>query len=435
MGQIDAIRAKLLAGSRPYDLFKKEGFARTTVYATYNAMLKNGDFTGIIPNSINTGPTEDDEKLAEESDELADVTFVHKSSASGTVKRSAANPTGKTINVVNFDGSGGPSLDAVNAARGALGMAMVPSILRMPMPELLYIAMVTSISEFSWPPMQPQDFIDTVLKEWLEACDIITRPIIKRAELQEIVDKASTTPESVFKKYVAENGYVSPDQVNDLINSAVERVKHEMGGNGNGHNGNGEKHGDEQSIPTATITPGATPSTDAGAIEINIPTGPVSEKIIPVNEPTVEKSQPDVKPIESKPPIIVDSKSLQPPVINTGDCNPKNMVGSTKIQDMINSKKDITPETIIANIPDAYMWMIPRLRANGILTVGQLLTRSIQDLENLENLGDAMAKKINVWVISMGFKLREPGADFVPGTKIEPADNVGNIKAQENKGG
>ena len=417
MGVSDVIRQRLLAGDRPYSLLK-EGFARPTVYAIYNKMVSDGQLTGgsqppINPISVDTEPDDEGPDDGEMTDSSPFGTQPKKSPTM-TIKRSTPSPTGKTANVINFTGTGGLPFDAVNAARGALGMALVPSILRMPMPELLYTAMVTSISEFSWPPMQPQDFIDTVLKQWLEACDIITRPIIKKADLQAIVDKANIVDENSpgIKKFLADKGYLTQPQVNDLINSAIERIKKETeaANNGNGHNGNGKNGGEKTTeIPTATIEPDIHPASGAepkSAIEITVKAGPVTQEVISATLPTEQEV------VTS--PVIIKAENLQPPKIEADDLKTNLIVGSTKVQD-IKSMNQVSESTLIASVPGVLMWIPPRLRENGITTMGQLTTRTVKDLEKMPNLGDAMAMKINQWVTAAGFKLKS--VDVTPEEK------------------
>jgi hypothetical protein len=86
----------------------------------------------------------------------------------------------------------------------------------------------------------------------------------------------------------------------------------------------------------------------------------------------------------------------------------------TPIQSL--TKPKITEETIIANVPDVLQWMVIRLRDNGILTIGQLITRSESDLVCMTGLGNAMSRKIKEWVEELGFKLKEltPAKDSIP---------------------
>lgn len=314
MTQTDEIRVALLQGIRPYPLSRDKKYNRGLVYQIYNKMVANGELDPgggvVIPDD--TGETEDDD----------DGTFKEvpvnapfqprggggNGNSKGTInmKRSAASAAGKSVNVVDFTGSGGLPLDAVNAARAALGIALVPSILRMPMPELLYTAMAVSISEFGWQAMQPQDFIDTVLYEWLDIRGIITRPIARKSELQDLVDKANTIDENspALKRYITDHNLIPFEQVQEMVNNAVANAIKQDGkddGNGDGHNGNGhngnggnggtEKHVD---VPTATIEPSQPePGEIREAIEIKVTDSSPTETLTP---PTVQVPEVVVPP-------------------------------------------------------------------------------------------------------------------------------------------
>ena len=53
--------------------------------------------------------------------------------------------------------------------RGVLGILVRPKVLSMPTPELLYPAMVLACTDWGWSPMEPHDFIDTVLDKFIQA--------------------------------------------------------------------------------------------------------------------------------------------------------------------------------------------------------------------------------------------------------------------------
>lgn len=94
-------------------------------------------------------------------------------------------------------------IDAVNRIRGILGISLRPKVLNMPMPELLYPSMVIAVTELGFPPMRPDDFIDTVLYQWLEACDYIPYAYMKVSELERLAKKygvAETEGEVAKKK-------------------------------------------------------------------------------------------------------------------------------------------------------------------------------------------------------------------------------------------
>jgi hypothetical protein len=371
----EEIRQALINGEKPYPLTKR--YSRGQVYSIYNLMVAKGELSqygGVIPDPVDN--THVDNPSDTDEDDGSDQSGTQqKVKLPYTVKRAAASASGKTADVINFAGQNLPA-NAVSAVRGALGMAVVPSVLRMPMPELLYTAMVVSISEMGWPSLQPQDFIDSVLYQWLDACDFIVRPIQKKSELQAILDKSNAIDENspALKKYVAEHKLMTWEQAQEIFkNSQTIQANSNIdgnGNNGNGHNGNGH----EQIM---------------------------EEKTIPNTEVKHEVNIQQVKPIIQEKPVTQPMQSVQTRKI-------------TPIQSL--TKPKITEETIIANVPDVLQWMVIRLRDNGILTIGQLITRSESDLVCMTGLGNAMSRKIKEWVEELGFKLKEltPVKDSIP---------------------
>ena len=57
--------------------------------------------------------------------------------------------------------------------------------------------MVISVTELGFKPMRPDDFIDTVLYQWLEACDYVPYAFIKKSELEQLAKTYGETEEII----------------------------------------------------------------------------------------------------------------------------------------------------------------------------------------------------------------------------------------------
>jgi len=174
----DAITNELLAGETPYRLSKK--YPRASVYRIYNELVQSGRITE--PGSI-----------VVETEERPEGTppFVRVPSTSPPVPPAPLETQVTTkereagVDKVEIGATSLP-VDVVNRIRGILGISFRPKVLSCPTPELLYPSMVISVTELGFPAMRPDDFIDTVLYQWLEACDIVPYAFIKKSELEEL---------------------------------------------------------------------------------------------------------------------------------------------------------------------------------------------------------------------------------------------------------
>jgi len=230
MSQItDQIRAELLRGQRPYALVK-QGFDRSSVYKVYNLMQAGGELDHVVATS-SISDVQDDEADKEDKSPKGEAP-VSRGSGAETIQ--------------SLPGDIDLPAAAVNRVRNVLGISLVPKVLRMPMPELLYQSMVIAVSEMGWPALQPQDFIDTVLYQWLEACDYLPRAFIKKSELQKMVDDYTTFNENspAFKKYLADHNLVTMEQARIVL-----KVPENGGNGGNGHTDAEKK---EEPAPTTT---------------------------------------------------------------------------------------------------------------------------------------------------------------------------------------
>jgi len=173
------IMSRLLSGEPPYSLVK-QGFSNAAVYAVFNTLVADGKLND--PNVFANVRTQGKPVEIDTDGEEVKVAVSAKSGKQQKQTRDTAD----TVDLnVNF------SEDAIARVRGIMGIAAVPKVLRMAMPEMLYPAMVISVSEFGWPVMKPDDFIDTVLYQWLEACDFIPNVFIRKSELQKLIDDNS----------------------------------------------------------------------------------------------------------------------------------------------------------------------------------------------------------------------------------------------------
>ncbi len=370
MSSNSEIRKALLAGERPIDVTKRH--PRATVYRMYSELIASGE----LPNSDvfadkNVATDEDDEQQAPPGQSLpggGPLPF--------TVRRRAPSASGKTANIVDFVGQDTMPADTLNAVGRALGVNIVPEVLRMPMPQMLYTAMVISVAEFGWRVMAPQDFIDTVIKQWLEACDIVVQPYGVKSRMQNAYEQAVNLDENnpALKKYIAEHNLISVEQAQQMFGwkRVYEQVDPNNPGNGGNGNGNGNGHTDACSKPVEPTPP-------AAKVEVN---------------PEFVSG----KPMDITVPIPINKSTISAHEV-------------TPIQDLHKFDGKVTNETIIANITSAPGWLAPRLRANGIMTIGQLTSITPAMLSKMNGFGDLMVQKVQQWLIGINLHLKDDLVD------------------------
>lgn len=201
------IIAALLAGEKPMSVSKR--FPMPTVYRIYNKIL-----SGEIDANSNETTLDVDESTNDKENTVSNIDVV-----------SYSNDDGKDFkSELDIDGS--PSNEIINQVRGVMGIVSRPKVLTIPMPELLYTAMVISIQKWGWTPMRPDDFIDTVLDKYLRLTGIEVPAYIDTIELSKVV------------AFAKEHGYTGGN-----------------GHNGNGHNGNGHDADKVSSVPPKTTAP------------------------------------------------------------------------------------------------------------------------------------------------------------------------------------
>ncbi|MBA7499316.1 hypothetical protein ES704_02056 [subsurface metagenome] len=175
MDNREAIIKELLAGAAPYPLSKK--YPRASVYRIYNELAQSGQLPEI-------GVTVIDSELGPTSGyPFAPAPATPAPSTTQPVAQVAVKEKEAGVETVDLGPKSFPE-DAVNRIRGILGITARPKVLSMPMPELLYPAMVIAVTELGFPAMRPDDFIDTVLYQWLEACDYIPFAYMKKSEIE-----------------------------------------------------------------------------------------------------------------------------------------------------------------------------------------------------------------------------------------------------------
>ncbi len=186
--QTEEIREQLLAGAQPYALQRDKGYPKATVYMVWNKLLDEGlAGPGVTPQPSTPTPPD----LSTGNTPLSTNIAVRKPVARGSTKRTSEDAL-VGVDKVEAAGFGTKKMptDVLATVRGALGMQVRPKVLLTPMPELLMSAMVISMNEFGWPAMRPDDFIDTVLDDWLTNAGIELNTYVKRQELQDVVDFA-----------------------------------------------------------------------------------------------------------------------------------------------------------------------------------------------------------------------------------------------------
>lgn len=170
----DAITDELLKGVAPAQLARK--YPRKSVYRIYNELLQSGQLPE--PGSI----------VVDSDDEQRPGKYPFIPITTTTSEPEGGKPTTQEKGAEFIElGDKTLPVDMVNRIRGILGITLRPKVLSCPTPELLYPAMVISVTELGFPPLKPDDFIDTVLYQWLEACDIIPYAFLKRSELETLV--------------------------------------------------------------------------------------------------------------------------------------------------------------------------------------------------------------------------------------------------------
>jgi len=205
MATKDDIIRELSSGETPYHLSKK--YPRASVYRIYNELLQSGQLPELGTILVNEGDGEPQPFIP----------IGHAPQAQVAEKEEVA--PGKTgAEILDFTGPKGLPIAAINRIRGILGITFRPKVLSCPTPELLYPSMVISITELGFPAMRPDDFIDTVLYQWLDACDIVPYAFIKKSELEELAKTYSATEEIIQdEKFRREHGLVTTEEIKQAV--------------------------------------------------------------------------------------------------------------------------------------------------------------------------------------------------------------------------
>ena len=218
MSTRDDITERLLAGETPYNLFKENPskYPRASVYRIYNDLKGNGQLFGT--KSQTDEQPEDD---GGGTNHFSPPSIKVPSRTSTTTRAAAAkvsalsDRTGVIKHVIPetqlaslLSGETALAIDPLNAVRGILGMKMRPKVLECPAPDLLYPAMIIAEQEWGWQPMQPQDFIDTVLSKFLESADIELNIYGRRSQMEEIMRYAE---KGGYRSSGNGNGHIEPD--------------------------------------------------------------------------------------------------------------------------------------------------------------------------------------------------------------------------------
>lgn len=220
----EEITRELLSGKTAYELSKV--YPRATVYRINNELVTSGQIgAGGGSGIASGGPLDDTEDGPNFTPKPQPLEVPNNPPPQQTMQRQRVAQSQRTTHATSASGMAGVSVvevadslmpgaktlpaDALSAVRGILGMLMRPKVLSMPTPELLYPAMVISIEEWGWPPMKPNDFIDTVLDRFLRAADIEFNTYIKRGQLEELI------------KYAEKGGYKAPGSSHMISNLGV----------------------------------------------------------------------------------------------------------------------------------------------------------------------------------------------------------------------
>jgi len=213
----EEIEAELLNGIQPYHLCTK--YPTKSVYRIYNELVSIGRLTK--GGGVSMATSDSDNVQPRGKGRPPTVSTI---TSRGVEVVEAPDPNGELGDDIGQGKMSDRSLDTV---RGSLGIVARPKVLTIPMPELLYPAMVISIEEWKWSPMRPDDFIDTVLDKFIRATGYEVPGYIKTVELQDVI------------KFAKLHGY-----------------KFKNNGNHNGdHDGNGHKPDVKESIESLKPPP------------------------------------------------------------------------------------------------------------------------------------------------------------------------------------
>jgi len=289
-----AITRGLLRGKTPAELAKV--YNKGTCYKIYNELVASGvlprkdgvDYTSLADAAGDASDAKDDELFIVDASGNERPPVIKQGGNMPLTISSDSIAKGKTgAEEVSFPGEPTLPYEAVERIRGILGIQARPKVLSMPMPEMLYPAMVIAVTELKFPPMRPEDFIDTVIYQWLEGCGYIPRAYIKKSELEKLIQKPTEDEKNTeFKEWAKQRGLVSVDTIvtslAKRLNVPVETIMN-LYGDGNGHNGDGHKSDDtpvdeiktvvaeqvENKQPVVVDTPISTakPKLDAPAIK------------------------------------------------------------------------------------------------------------------------------------------------------------------------
>jgi len=210
----EAITERLLAGTTPAQLARQ--YPRKSVYRIYNELLQSGQLPEPGVNVVYGETAPENEFPFTPAPPTAAPA---QPAAQVAVKEKEA----ETVEL-------GPEtlpVDAINRIRGILGITLRPKVLSCPMPELLYPSMVIAVTELGFPAMRPDDFIDTVLYQWLEACDYIPFAYMKVSELERLANKygvVETTKEEVTEEKPPESKAEEAAE-EELVISALEEIE------------------------------------------------------------------------------------------------------------------------------------------------------------------------------------------------------------------
>ena len=301
-----AITRGLLRGKTPAELAKV--YNRGTCYKVYNELVASGalprkdgvDYTSLANAAGDAADSKDDELFMVDADGNERPPVIKQGGNMPLTISSDSIAKGKTgAEEVSFPGEPTLPYEAVERIRGILGIQARPKVLSMPMPEMLYPAMVIAVTELHFPPMRPEDFIDTVIYQWLEGCGYIPRAYIKKSELEKLIQKPTEDERNTeFKEWAKQRGLVSVDtlvaSLAKRLNVPVETILNLYGdGDGNGHNG--EHVADI--IPVAKVE--MVKQEDTGEKQPVVVDTP-HDTIVPQSEPPVNKVEPAPAPAPVK---------------------------------------------------------------------------------------------------------------------------------------
>ena len=211
----DVITEELLKGTTPAQLARK--YPRKSVYRIYNELVQSGQLPE--PGTI----------VIEGEEPPKTPLFIPAAPATSTAVEEEKRMAGaETVEL----GPKSLPVDAVNRIRGILGITLRPKVLSCPMPELLYPAMVIAVTELGFKPMRPDDFIDTVLYQWLEACDYVPYAYMKKSELEEFAKTYGVNIEEFAREhglmteddFAEKYGIILPEQGEEEDESEIGKV-------------------------------------------------------------------------------------------------------------------------------------------------------------------------------------------------------------------